>query len=139
MREGSNETRTFIYSESLKFMWSQNPIFGTGIKPIMKKELGIPYPLGSHSALVGAFVRFGLIGGIILLTFYILIIFSYIFYLINVLSNKKSLMNNKHFFLRSSTVLISLLFLTEDFDAIENIPFLTGACVGIILTDYKNK
>ena len=60
MREGSNNMRSMIYTESLSIMWKQSPVIGIGIKDMFNG-----YPLGSHSTYIGVFYKTGIIGGLL--------------------------------------------------------------------------
>lgn len=60
MREGSNNMRTSIYTQSLSTMWTQSPLIGIGIKDMLGE-----YPLGSHSTYIGVFYKAGILGGLI--------------------------------------------------------------------------
>ena len=60
MREGSNNMRTIIYTQSLSTMWKQSPLIGIGIKDMLGE-----YPLGSHSTYIGVFYKAGILGGLV--------------------------------------------------------------------------
>ncbi|WP_160154386.1 O-antigen ligase [Microbulbifer sp. ALW1] len=60
-REGSNSLRFESYARAIAQTWELNPLLGIGVKP--RDELGIP--LGSHSTLLGTFVKSGVLGLIV--------------------------------------------------------------------------
>lgn len=62
MREGSNNMRIQIYTQSITTMLERSPIIGIGIKDMLGE-----YPLGSHSTYIGVFYKTGILGGLIYL------------------------------------------------------------------------
>lgn len=60
MREGSNNMRMQIYTQSITTMLEKSPIIGIGIKDMLGG-----YPLGSHSTYIGVFYKAGILGGLI--------------------------------------------------------------------------
>lgn len=62
MREGSNNMRMQIYTQSITTMLERSPIIGIGIKDMLGE-----YPLGSHSTYIGVFYKTGILGGLIYL------------------------------------------------------------------------
>lgn len=122
----SNATRSLLIQNSINFYWNESPVFGLGIKPIDREILGgLPYPIGSHSTIVGSFVKSGLIGGLLLLLFYISLISKWIKLIFQFLLT--SIKFNKDVFYTSiciMTILIASFF--EDIDAYELIPLYLG-------------
>lgn len=60
-RTASNSMRMAIYTESLKKMWENSPLFGMGIKDLFGGSI---YSYGSHSSFIGYFYKAGIIGGV---------------------------------------------------------------------------
>lgn len=58
MREGSNNMRMQIYTQSIMTMLERSPVIGIGIKDMLGG-----YPLGSHSTYIGVFYKAGILGG----------------------------------------------------------------------------
>lgn len=61
-REGSNNMRVLIYTQSITTMLEHSPVIGIGIKDMLGE-----YPLGSHSTYIGVFYKAGILGGLIYL------------------------------------------------------------------------
>lgn len=57
-RAGSNSLRFQSYIQAINLTIGTNPVLGIGVKP----NDGLGIPLGSHSTLIGVFVKTGLIG-----------------------------------------------------------------------------
>lgn len=132
LREGSNNARSNIYLGSLSLMLEVNPIFGLGVKPYMPDYLGVPYPVGSHSSLLGYFVKNGLVGGLFVLSGYIYLFATFFHYLFKLLLTKATL-HKKKFLIAVGTLALLLSSLFEDFDAFEPIMYFFG----IILYLYR--
>ncbi|WP_407656700.1 O-antigen ligase family protein [Lysinibacillus yapensis] len=101
-REGSNDSRTFLITESIRVTIENSPIIGMGIKTTSS----IGYPLGSHSTFVGFFYKAGIIGFILSL-----IIFTII--AIKLLISKGNL---THSIMKLSLLLMIPMFIVEDID-----------------------
>lgn len=138
IRHESNAQRIKIYLSSLELMINTNPITGLGIKPKIQ-ELNV-YPLGSHSTLIGYFVKCGVICGSLVLFVYLKTLFNYIKLMMNYAFGKLKF-DNKKFFFSNFFIMIVLASLFEDFDAYELVPFLFGIVVWVyykeILKDSK--
>lgn len=74
MREGSNDMRMQIYTQSITTMLERSPVIGIGIKDMLGD-----YPLGSHSTYIGVFYKAGILGGLIYLCSMIYIAIKIIF------------------------------------------------------------
>ncbi len=125
LREGSNNARSMIYHESLKYMLHINPVFGLGMKPRLLTNLGLPYPVGSHSTVIGYFVKNGFIGGLFILTGYLIVFLKYGLYLIQII-RKNINFDRVTFFLQSVFVIILFMTFSEDLDAYEVMMFYLG-------------
>lgn len=58
-REGSSETRMQLYAHSVEKAWSTGPIVGLGVKDL---DYRFAIPAGSHSTVIGAFYKSGMVG-----------------------------------------------------------------------------
>lgn len=58
-RPGSSATRFSSYQLALEMTWKENPLTGLGVKPL-DPAFGIP--IGSHSSIVSAFTKGGVLG-----------------------------------------------------------------------------
>lgn len=101
-RQGSNDSRTYLITESIRVTLESSPLIGMGIK--ITSSIG--YPLGSHSTFVGFFYKTGIFG---------LITGSIIFLIIitKILFSKGSLDNT---IIKFSLLLMIPLFVIEDID-----------------------
>jgi hypothetical protein len=123
-RQGSNEMRSLIYYNSFKFMIETNPIFGLGLKPLIP-EVADKYPVGSHSTPWGYIIKCGLVGGGVILFFYLKVILKYILYLFKLVFSDTKL-NHEKFYHYSSFFVILIASFFEDLDAFEIMPFYFG-------------
>lgn len=135
LRTGSNETRSLIYEQSLYIMIKENIFFGLGIKPKIPLETGFPYPLGSHSTLIGYFVKTGLVGGTYIFLGYLWAVIQYIHQLYRFIIGIE--FSFILFYKWTAFMLILLASLSEDFDAFELIPFYFGSLLALIFIDEK--
>jgi len=126
-RSDSSNTRLHLYKESLELMTQTNILFGLGLKPRLDviKDL----PIGSHSTLIGYFVKNGLIGGSYILIGYIFLSI----YTFKTLLLKKYAKNKMYVF---SLFFLSIIFIFEDMDSYEFVAFLTGI---LIYLSFFNK
>lgn len=127
LRKGSNEMRTIIYNMSFDLMLETNFLLGLGIKPLLPENLG-SYPMGSHSTYLGFFIRFGLLGGSILLFGFLYSIFKCGKYLLKILFLKHPYNSGKFYTFFSFIIFNCALFL-EDLDAHELVTLLFGMFV----------
>lgn len=132
-REGSNTMRALIYKLSITTWLDTNLLFGIGLKPYVN---GMNYPLGSHSTILGAFMKFGLIGGSMLLFLYILLLFSVLSKLFTMFIS-----NFKHNELIIHYTLLALLIILwiEDIDALELNALLVGIVIGYTTNNFTQK
>lgn len=133
MRQGSNDMRMAIYSESIKLLLNTNFILGLGIKPVLPGIMSFPYPVGSHSTLLGYFIKNGILGGILVLTLYLNAFFFSIKYYINIFIVSVYKYNHLDFFIVTSFLCLLLISLSEDLDGYEPIMLF----VGILLYHFK--
>lgn len=126
LRPGSNFMRMKIY-EATWHMWiNQGFIFGIGLKPFIE---GIPYPLGSHSSLLGYLFRTGIVGGgmyIAFMIFVFCIVFKDLYKML-----KQKYFSHVHLLLSYSIGSILIIYVLEDLDAFEVNAFLTGILFAI--------
>lgn len=123
-REGSNNTRMYLYRESIRVANEKLPLFGQGIK--ITSLTG--YPLGSHSTFIGFYYKAGILG----LAFGIPIFININYKLI-----MKKLNYNGHFFMRISLLLLSLMLFVEDLDGASWFIVIYFSIIGIILKFSK--
>jgi len=135
-RSGSNVARIIIYFESFKYMIENNLVFGLGLKPRLNDLLGLPYPIGSHSTLIGYFVKNGLLGGFYILIIYLIFPIYYLASLINMVRTKYS-WNNYKFYINTILLLLLVMSLTEDIDVFELIPFFIGMILWMFINRKK--
>lgn len=102
-RIGSNNTRLYLYRESILSTKLYSPLFGRGIKIISLTG----YPLGSHSTYIGFYYKTGIIGLTLGLSAFIFINIKLILVKINQYS---------HFLMKVSLLIISLMLIVEDLD-----------------------
>ena len=131
-RRGSTNARFMLYYDSIKLTIDKAPFLGLGIKPkldyIAKGEL----PIGSHSNLIGYFVKTGIIGFPFFLIVFCYFIFNPVYVFIKS-SLKKARIGVFDNFTLISTSFLFIILLFEDIDASEINCFLTG----IIIYAYK--
>lgn len=125
LRTGSNDARTMIYEGSFDLMMQTNPYFGLGIKPRLPEVIGVPYPLGSHSAIWGYIVKSGLAGALFMLLFIGIPMFRYFEMLMLQLFTKRTF-NPLSFFIFNATIIIIISLAMEDLDSFEILPFYFG-------------
>lgn len=125
LRTGSNDARTMIYEGSFDLMMQTNPYFGLGIKPRLPEVIGVPYPLGSHSAIWGYVVKSGLAGALFMLLFIGIPMFRYFEMLMLQLFTKRTF-NPLSFFIFNATIIIIISLAMEDLDSFEILPFYFG-------------
>lgn len=135
LREGSNVTRSILIQNSLDYYWKTNPVFGLGIKPINEEILGgLPYPIGSHSTLTGTFVKSGLLGGLLLVIFYLFLMGKWIKILFqNLFTSIK--FEPGLFYVSMSVIMVIFASVFEDIDAYELVPLY----LGMLLFLFKEK
>ncbi|MEQ8478621.1 MAG: O-antigen ligase family protein [Fulvivirga sp.] len=133
MRQGSNDMRMAIYSESIRLTLDTNFIFGLGVKPILPDIMSFSYPVGSHSTLLGYFVKNGILGGALALTLYISALYYSIKYYVNTFFVSVYKYKHRDFFLVSSFLFLLIISLGEDLDSYEPIMLF----VGILLFHFK--
>jgi hypothetical protein len=119
-RGDSSSTRLHLYLVSIKIMLNENMFFGLGLKP--RIDLIQDLPIGSHSTIIGYFVKNGIIGGIFFLLSY-LYIFSY--FVKSIFFRKYK---NKHHY-QIAMFFLSIVYIFEDLDAFEFVSFLTGILI----------
>ena len=120
LRDDSSNTRFHLYLVSLSLMINENILFGLGLKP--KLELIKELPIGSHSTLIGYFVKNGIIGGLYFLIGYIFIIYKFILSLFSYHYTKK-------IYYKFAVFSLSIIFIFEDLDAYEFVAFLSGILI----------
>lgn len=103
LREGSNSSRTIIYTETLEKIL-EHPIIGNGIKEFTS----IGYPLGSHCTYLGFLYRTGIIGTVIIVSALVIVI-------VNIWKNRK-LYNTMWFSLFMNVLLLLAFAVFEDLD-----------------------
>lgn len=134
LRSGSNDARAMIYEGSLNLMLDTNPFFGIGIKPRLPDVIGVPYPVGSHSAIWGYIIKCGLVGAIFMLIFIAIPVYKYMEMVILQLFSKKPF-NKLNFFILSSSLIVIVALGMEDLDAFEILPLYFG----MLLWIYDNR
>jgi hypothetical protein len=117
-RIDSSNTRLYIYESSIKFMLNNNVLLGIGYKP----KFG-DFPMGSHSSFIGFFFKHGLIGLIIISFVYFILIKNFF---VSLLFYKKYFYKT---YMKVGLFCLGIIFLFEDYDAYELIPFFTGILV----------
>lgn len=125
LRTGSNDARTMIYEGSFHLMMNTNPYFGLGVKPRLPEIIGVPYPLGSHSAIWGYIIKSGMAGALFMLIFIGIPIFRYLEMLMLQLFTR-ILFNNLRFFILNAIIIIIISLAMEDLDSFEILPFYFG-------------
>lgn len=119
-RQGSSDTRTFIYESSLTLMFDNNYFTGLGIKPYLPI---IDFPIGSHSTYVGYLVKNGMLGGAFLILFFIFLVKNFIF-------SMSVVSSFKNYYVWVLILLGCFIFAFEDLDAFEFNAFLFGLLLG---------
>ncbi|NHH93969.1 hypothetical protein GOICGAJE_02520 [Bacillus sp. MB95] len=129
-REGSSELRGKVYKIAIETALKQNPILGIGVKPYLEN---IHISIGSHSTIVGTFLKTGIFGLALLLLFKLITLF----YLIRL---KK--LNKEIFYLWDkiaiSYITLSIWMVTEDIDAPQIVAFMYFFICGLIIMLGKN-
>lgn len=122
-REGSNNSREIIVTESIDMTRKTSPIVGMGVKD----NSSIGYPLGSHSTFLGFFYKTGIIG---------LLLGTAVFVLINL----KILLLPPHrdrTFLRIFIFVMPFVFIVEDMDGANWLICLYFAWVAVLVNDHN--
>lgn len=119
-RSSSTETRMGSYKKAFDLAMQEGPILGLGVKPRNDDQLKIP--VGSHSTLVGMFLKGGLVGEIFALILFFIIpgYWVLMLYLRYMRSRDKECRNiyYKHFILSFRFLLLFFPWLVfEDIDA----------------------
>lgn len=135
MREDSNVVRRKLYIDSIELMTQTNLLFGTGIKPRLPDIANGKLPVGSHSTIIGYIVKNGIFGLILILIVYASL-FGLTLYSIYYFIFKKFKGGNS-FFLVTCTFLISIIFITDDFDSYELMPLFFGILIYFYERDLK--
>lgn len=127
-RAGSNNSRSTLYLKSIELTNRTNPIFGIGSKPKLAEVVGGTLPVGSHSALIGSYVKHGIVAfAIIFFLFFYIFFVSFLNTILGLSKYFRGYGLKKNFlFSLWCLPLISIAFLSEDFDAYELIPFFFG-------------
>ncbi|KPV91508.1 O-Antigen ligase [Pseudoalteromonas sp. P1-30] len=123
-RQGSTDLRFLLYKVSFWEVVNANPILGVGVKPRLD---GWDIPLGSHNTFLGVFVRTGIIGFLIVLTFFIYILFYFI------LNMRKGGFDGMALILTNLPILIF-----EDLDAPQSVCFVFFMLVSVSLFKVKS-
>ena len=118
-------------------MLKTNPFTGLGIKPRIP-EIVEQHPIGSHSTLLGYYVKCGVFYGTFVLIIYIKLFYEYLKKMFNYCFGL-SLFNSKNFFFSNFFILIIIASLFEDFDAYELVPFLFGVVLWIYYREILKK
>ncbi|MDR1538593.1 MAG: O-antigen ligase family protein [Clostridiales bacterium] len=101
-RQSSTDTRFELYEASLRMTMQESPIFGMGIKNMLRAA-----PLGSHCTYIGIFYKTGVLGALLI---------SYVFYaLISQMLRVYRCMENPHLF-AAYFIAFFLALSTEDLD-----------------------
>jgi hypothetical protein len=125
LRKDSNETRIELYKASMEYSLDHNAIFGLGLKPKVAEIADGELPIGSHSTLLGYFIKNGLLGGLVAS-------FFYLYFLITAAGRITLLILTKRNYTTQKLVLnLGVIFtlgtlLFDDLDAFELIPFYFG-------------
>lgn len=120
LRSDSSNTRLSLYITSIRIMLHENILFGIGLKP--KVDIIKDLPIGSHSALIGYFVKNGILGGFFFLIGYLYVVYKFFFSLFLKRYKKKDYYVFSVFFL-------SIIYLFEDLDSYEFTAFLSGILI----------
>ena len=133
VRHGSNSTRAIIMLESWKYYWETAPIIGLGIKPILPEVLqGMKYPVGSHSSILGFFVKSGIVGGLTSIVLMIIPVVKWVKYIWKC-TFKNGNFNCDRIFSSFSFILLLSSLMVEDIDAY----MLTALYFGMMLFLFK--
>ena len=125
-REGSTSTRMLLYNLAFQMATEINIYTGIGVKP----RGVLPLPIGSHSTWLGVFLKFGIVGVLLLCFFFISILKSTI---------KLSFCDKTAFrYLVATCLMIFLFFFFEDIDAPQMVCFLFFTLLGMSIK-YKNE
>lgn len=126
-REGSTDLRMSVYNLAINYAIENNPIFGVGVKPVVE-DLRIS--IGSHSTLVGTFLKTGFIGIVLLILINLMV-------LVSLIKLRKYMVDKKHLIvwecLTSAFITIVLWMFTEDIDAPQNVAFFYFLIIGLII------
>lgn len=133
----SNQQRLEIYFDSINLMLKTNPFTGLGIKPRIP-EIVEQHPIGSHSTLLGYYVKCGVFYGTFVLIIYIKLFYEYLKKMFNYCFGL-SLFNKKNFYFSNFFIMIIIASLFEDFDAYELVPFLFGIVLWIYYKEILKK
>lgn len=133
LRQDSNDTRLELYWDSIIYSYEHNPILGLGLKPKVQGIANGELPIGSHSTLLGYFIKNGILGGTCALFFYCYLIYISFKRLGELIFTKKVYYKTA-FTINIGMVLILTSLLFDDFDSLEIVPFYFG----ILLFIFKN-
>lgn len=111
-RGPSSAARFHSYSVAFDVTWRESPIFGLGIKP---REDALSTPIGSHSTIVSAFTKGGLLALVPLLFFYVFVVIASFRLLF--LDHSAGSYRNAQALLGATALVILAWMLVEDFDA----------------------
>lgn len=134
LRKDSNDTRLELYWDSIRFSFERNPILGLGLKPKVDQIAEGSLPIGSHSTLLGYFIKNGIMGGIIALFFYTYLIAKAGMRLWTLILTKMTYSVQK-LVLNVGVIAILTSLLFDDLDAFEVVPFYFG----FLLWSFKNE
>lgn len=124
-RAGSTSTRFYIYTESMKRMLKEYPLFGFGVRD----RINGGFPYGSHSTYISMFYRVGLVGGSLFLLIVMIIIAK--------INNTPSV--NKFMFLEKiSFIALYACFIFEDLDGVDWSVAVFYALLGIFFNQRRN-
>lgn len=119
-------------------MIDTSPWIGLGMKPKLEYVTHNVYPIGSHSTIIGYFVKCGLLGGSIFLLGYLTCFVKYFKNLINAFFHKAKL-NHERFVINSYFLIILMATFMEDLDVIETIPFFFGSALWFFTRNDKTE
>lgn len=132
-RSASNSARYFIQAFSLNLMYETSPIFGLGIKPRVDELFHGYFPVGSHSTYIGYYVKNGLLGGTLILFFFL----SLFLKSLQVLVREK--LNRHKFILNILFIEILIILFFEDIDAYELNALLFGFLIAYVKGTFSGK
>lgn len=132
-RSASNSARYFIQSFSLKLMYETSPIFGLGIKPRVDELFQGHFPVGSHSTYIGYYVKNGLLGGSLILFFFL----SLFLKSLRVVVQER--LNRHKFILNILFIEILIILFFEDIDAYELNALLFGFLIAYVKGTFSGK
>lgn len=130
-RAASNDTRLELYMASLELAWRTNFLFGLGLKPFVDTIASGELPVGSHSTLIGYFIKNGVVGGLLALFFYVKLVTKAVQMIVTTFLNKRG-PDGVRLELSMGVLAVITVSFFDDLDAYELLPFYFGIMVNFL-------